>query len=744
MSGGGRSGRVLRALGLTALLFPFPASGETPGGRKVLAEPLEPVSPASAVAMRRGTDAIPEIVAGRVSTHPRIDGILDDACWSGVQVMDNFTQVDPREGARPTERTELLVVHDRDHLFIAVRCFDSEPDKIVAAQLQNDAPVSSDDTVTLVFDTFGLKRDGYLFILTPKSAHFDALVAPGGPKTEWDAIWEGAGRIGVDGWVAEFSIPFKSLSFGTGTEPWGFNVERVIRRKWEVVRWASPFKNKSIESLADAGRLEGLTELRRGLGIDVQPFLVGRYRSVHNSSQGGDFELEPGFDAFFRLNSSITASLTVNTDFAETEVDDRRINLTRFPLFFPEKRDFFLQDASVFSFGAGNSPLPFHSRRIGLSPSGERIDIVAGAKITGRTGPLSFGLLDVEVGSGQGVPEKNLAVARASYSLGESDVGAIATWGDPGSGADNYLIGADFNYRNSHFSGNDVLTAHGWAMRSVNPDDDESGSAFGGALVYPNEPVRVDLYASRIDDNFNPALGFVKRKGIYEYGGSYRYRWRPSGFLRTVDLSAAPYVATNLSGRIETEFWTVPTLVLTNQPGDSLSLSFIAERERLSDPFEIYPGISIPRGDFRFNRISATYSSSTGRPLSVNSTVSFGDFYDGTRSEFAAGIDWRVSSHLLLAAGCEFNRIQLEAGSFDAVVAALKANIAFSPRLAWNSLIQYDNLSDTLGVNTRLRWIVRPGSDIFLELNRGFDVEDGRFQALSTEITSKVGWTFRF
>ena len=686
---------------------------------------------------------LPNLPLLPTASPPRIDGKLDDACWTSGPISSEFRQVDPKEGAAPTERTEIRARYDANFLYLGVRCFDREPARIVATQMQSDADVSTDDSVTIVFDTFGLKRDGYMFILTPRGAKLDALIGSGGTKVEWDAIWEGAARIDEEGWVAEFAIPFKSVSFGPAGTPWGFNVERVIRRNREVVRWASPFKNKTITSLADAGRLEGFTGINRGLGIDVQPFLVARYR--HEAGLRREFEFEPGVDVFFRPTPSLTAAITINTDFAETEVDERRVNLTRFPLFFPEKRDFFLQDAGIFAFGAGNTPIAFHSRRIGLAPNGRTIDIIAGGKLTGRIGDLTLGLMDVQVASGEGIPEKNLAVARASYHiLEESDVGGIFTYGDPTRRGDNFLVGADFNYRNSHFIGHNALSAHAWVLKSGSNDTDGSEMAFGGAIVYPNEPWRFDLYASQIDEDFNPALGFVKRTGIREYGGLARYRWRPSGALRTVDLEIAPYWVTNLANETETELWTGPTLTLTNHPGDAFSIGFIGEREVLFDPFEIVPGVVIPVGDYRFNRVSATLATSTARPLSLFSTVSFGEFYDGTREEYDTGIEWRVSPHLFLGASWELNVIDLPVGEFDVHVGALKVNIAFSPRVSWNTLVQYDNQSDSIGINSRFRWIVKPGSDVFLVFNRGFDVNDRHFHTASTEVTGKLVWTFRF
>lgn len=722
-----------------AIIVP-PTQTDFANRKAIVVSPAPPNLPSSP--LRQGQ---PSLQVMQVTDRPNVDGQLDDLCWQRTPVIREFTQVDPHEGAAPTERTEMRVVQDSDYLYVAVRCFDREPEKIVAAQLQNDAPVKSDDTVSIVFDTFGQQRDGYMFILTPAGAKFDALIGPGGIKSEWDAIWEGGARIDSEGWVAEFAIPFKSLSFGPAGSPWGFNVERVIRRKQEVVRWASPFKNKTIESLADAGRLEGLSGIRKGIGIDFQPFLVGRYREQNDGGKDDGYHLEIGFDAFFHLAPSVTAAITVNTDFAETEVDERQVNLTRFPLFFPEKRDFFLQDAGIFSFGAGNSPLPFHSRRIGLGPTGETIDIIAGGKVTGRIGNTSFGLLDVQMADSDDIPEKNLAVARISQGFwGESDVGGIFTFGDPTSHADNYLIGTDVNFRNSHFMGNDVLTVHGWLMKTGSDNLSGNDLAFGGAVVYPNEPVRFDLYASQVDADFNPALGFVKRKGVREYGGSLRYRWRPDGWLRTVDMEAAPYLVVNLDGQVETELWTGPTLTLQNQAGDSLSLSWVNDREQLFVPFQIHPDVAIAPGDYTFSWVSGKFVSSPSRALGLTSTLSFGEFYDGTRAEYDVGMEWRVSPHLFLSAEVEYNDIELSGGNFDVIVASTRMNIAFTPRLFWNTVVQYDNVSETVGLNSRIRWIVQPGSDIFLVFNRGFAVEDGRFQTLNSEVAAKVGWTFRF
>ncbi len=676
------------------------------------------------------------------SVPPVVDGVLDDFCWQNAPVISEFTQVEPTEGAAPTERTEVRIRYDQDHLYIAVRCYDTEPGKIVATQMQRDADLESDDTITLTFDTFARKRAGYLFRMNPANARQDALIGENGDlNVEWDTIWSGRSRIDSEGWTAEFAIPFKSLSFDPKSAVWGFNVERQIRRKQETVRWACPFKSKSISSLADFGQLQNLSGLRQGLGLEVKPFLAARYRSG-DSDRG--FDLKPGLDVFYRITPTLTAALTVNTDFAEAEADIRQINLTRFPLFFPEKRDFFLQDATLFNFNDSNGPLPFYSRRIGLSPAGEPVDILVGAKLTGRIGDLDVGFMDMQMDDATHVAATNLSVARLAYRLlDESSIGGIFTYGDPAGHHDNWLGGFDLNFRNSHVFENNLLAAQAWFLSSGG-DGGNSGQAFGGTLRYPNDPLWAEVYASQVDRDFDPGLGFVARTDVREYGGYFRYRWRPGGYLRYVDLELAPQVFTGMNSVVETELWTAPGLRLVNQRGDELYLGFTSERENLFEPFEIQPGHVIQPGDYRFNRGFASISTTTARPLSAFASVDAGEFYNGSSEKYGGGLEWRASSHLYFSVQSELDDVSLPDGGFDVVLTSARVNLTFNPNLSWNTLIQYDNVSDTVGIYSRIRWTVRPGSDVYLVFKHGLDTEDVRFAKTTNEVAAKLGWTFRF
>ncbi|MHC4769086.1 MAG: carbohydrate binding family 9 domain-containing protein, partial [Planctomycetota bacterium] len=292
----------------------------------------------------------PSLHLARTETPPVIDGVLDDPAWTDAPVIDQLWQVEPVEGAPPTQRTEVRIVYDDDFMYFGVRCFDDEPDRIIATQLKRDGIQEADDRIEIVIDPFFDRRNGYLFSTNPVGARLDALLEANRLVfVNWDGIWYAESTVDEQGWSAEIAIPFKTISFSPRTSRWSFNVERTVRRNNERIRWSSPQQNKRLTSVADAGVLEGIEGITQGLGLDVKPW--GKLTYEDDDTGDDDVDLDGGVDVFYKLTPSLTLSLTVNTDFAETEVDDRQVNLTRFPLFFPEKRDFFLQDEGLFEFG---------------------------------------------------------------------------------------------------------------------------------------------------------------------------------------------------------------------------------------------------------------------------------------------------------------------------------------------------------------------------------------------------------
>ncbi len=692
---------------------------------------------------------VPSVSLVRTEVPPVIDGVMDEPLWEDAAVIENLTQVEPKEGAEPTQRTEIRIVYDSDSLYVGVRAFDSEPEKIIANQLLRDAPLGDDDRVAIIIDPYFDHRNGFLFGVNPLGSRRDALIENNGRRTvfDWDGIWYAKATIDDEGWTAEFAVPYKTISFNKDTTRWGFNIIRVIRRDNEVIRWSSARQNLRTTSISTIGVIEDIKDITQGAGLDFVPYVKGTIRDDDERGTGNDFDA--GFDLFYKLTPSMNLAFTVNTDFAETEVDDRQVNLTRFPLFFPEKRDFFLQDAGIFEFaGISRNPIPFFSRRIGLDKAGRPVDLIAGAKLTGRAGALNLGIQSVYQDDFQDVDEQLLTVGRVSLNvLEESTVGLITTIGDPTSNDDNYIVGGDFNFRNSKVFGDKVVTSNLFFLHSSSPDtvgDDQSWGATA-TLRYPKDRINASIGFKEIGERYNAALGFVPRRGIREYAGLFRYRWRPEkSWIRTIDTQVTPVVITNLDNDIETQITGFDFVTIESNEGDRIGLNLSLNREVLDAPFEIRPGVIIPVDDYRFERYGAEFSTSGSRALSFAAAVEAGDFFDGDRFDTALGVELRPSPHLFLGLSWEYNDVDLPEGDFDVHIARARVRFMFTPDLSWTNFIQWDNVSKSMGINSRVRWIVEPGSEIFFVVNQAFDTEGSRFDSTFTEFTSKVGWTFRF
>ena len=690
----------------------------------------------------------PELEIVRTDQPPIIDGVLDDAVWADAAVIENLRQVEPIEDADPTQPTEIRVLFDENAMYFGVRCFDSDPQAIIATQLRRDGSLDADDRIELVIDPFFDRRNGFFFAINPVGAKVDGLVVNNTQLLrDWDGIWYAKATRDDQGWVAEIAIPYKTISFNPGSSRWSFNLQRIVRRDNELSRWSAPQQNKDLESIADAGVLEGIENITQGIGLDVKPY--GKVGPRHDAS-GDHVDLDAGVDLFYKLTPSMTLTLTFNTDFAEAEIDQRLVNLTRFPLFFPEKRDFFLQDEGIFEFGGiRRNPLPFQSRRIGLDSSGQPVPILVGAKLTGRTGPVNIGVLSTYMDSAATIDNTLLTVGRLSVNvLEESTVGMIATIGDPLTNGDNFVVGPDFNYRSSTIFGDKVVEGHAWLLYSDTSGDPTGvrgdDTAWGLKLSYPNDRINWIVSATEIGDRFNAALGFVPRAGIREYFGRWRYRWRPPGtWIRTIDSSVRAEVITNLDDEVETRELEIEAVEITSNAGDSLSLEIEFDREVLTAPFEIRPGIVIPSGDYEFTRVRVEAQTADSRSVSLRGEVDVGGFFNGDRLDTTLALQFRPSPHFFGSVEWERNDVDLPGGSFIVNIVRVRADVLFSTDLSWTNFIQWDNTTDELGLNSRVRWIIEPGNEMFFVLNQAFDT-NGTFATAGTELIGKVVWTLRF
>jgi hypothetical protein len=695
----------------------------------------------------------------RTATPPVIDGVLDEEAWQLAAQVDDLHEIQPTEYAPASERTIVYLLYDSDAIYIGARLYDRNPGEIAARILRQGEQVFGDDWFSVLLDPFHDRRSGYRFMTNANGLRQEGLFQNiSEEQWDWEGIWYAASTIDEQGWVTEIAIPFKTLSFDPTNDTWGINFRRAIARRDERTGWVSRNRNSDPST---SGTVVGLTGLEQGLGLDLVPSASFRSRRTLRSddpatpaveADATDDDFDPSFDLFYKITPSLTGALTVNTDFSATDVDDRQINLTRFGLFFPEKRDFFLQDADIFEFGGlEDNGRPFFSRRIGLSDAGQVVDLEVGGKLTGRVGRFNLGALSVrqDAITGTAVPADNATVARASANLlEESSVGMILTEGNPSSTLDNSLAGADFLYRNSRLPGGKLVEVNAWLQESDTEGRVGDQSAYGFRIGMPNNSGwRGGFRFTKLGEEFDPGLGFLNRPGVKQINFGTQYTHRPrEGVLRSL-LSGYNVERTELlDGQLQSQAVRYRLAELENRLGDKLALQHEAEQENLDEPFEISRGIVIPERHYSFGNTRLSLETADQRKVWGSAAYQTGDFYDGERTEIYGEVNWRPSGRLRTGLSYTLNEISLPQGDFSTRLVSLQADVAFSSRLSWVTRIQYDNVSEMMGVNLRLHWIPEAGREAFIVLNHNledFDL-DNRFHSAAAEAAVKMAYTFRF
>ncbi len=684
------------------------------------------------------------------SNAPTIDGVLDDAVWSRANSSNDFHQLQPHEYSDVSMNTQFWIVHDEDHLYIAVRLEDPQPNKIVATQHIQGKLFESDDQLHISLDTFNSNRHGYYFQINPNGILREALLSNvgWGVHEEWETIWQGQATIDEKGWTAEIAIPFKSLSFDPNSTDWGFNIGRVIRRKSEVIAWASKGTQTWEMSPGALGKLKNVDHIAQGLGIDVE---VSGVALIENNGLQGRKEssIEPSLDIFYKPIPQLTLSATVNTDFSATEIDDRIVNLTRFDVMFPEKRNFFLQDANLFSFSSldGNGT-PFFSRKVGMNFNGEALSINAGLKVTGRFDSFNAGVLAIRQESVTGSAEtEDLYVVRATHNLlTESEIGFIYTNGNPYSKNENYVLGFDFNYKNNNAFGKNKMEANLWYQTSSSVSDAGDNHAFGIKSRYDAANYNVEWSFTEIGDAFDPAMGFVNRAGIQRHMINLGFKQYYSSKWMHV---YRPYIEfeqiRGFDKDEKSENFILTPIHIDSIAGDHLLISWKNQKESLENPFTLVDRLQVTEADYEFSRISVDFRSSRARAFAASMGVEYGDFYDGTRLDLNFAVDWRPWSRLLLSTIYETSRLTMDSGQFETSLKKLNIELALTSRWAWLLSAQHDNLSKVIGINSRLRYMAKNGKELYLVFNKKMkQLEDSNYQNLREDWVVKVSYTWRF
>jgi len=704
-------------------------------------------------------DEKPSIAALRLGPgeHIKVDGRLGEDAWRRAEKGSGFRQYDPGRGTPATERTEFAIAYDRDRLYVAVWCYDSEPGVVMARTMRRDRIFTGSDFVYLFFDTFHDQRNGYVFAVNPTGAQSDGLITNNtGRNFSWDGIWMSDAQITNEGWFVEIAIPFKTVSFDPDGTVWGFNMSRRIRRKNEAIRWTGWKDEIRSHNASEAGDITGLHGMRQGLGLEFSPYAAGRYETGEedagndvNAGFGGDF----GGDLRYRLTPEFSATVSYNTDFAETEVDQRVVNFTRFPLFFPEKRDFFLEDSGIYSFGPGSQRrgptlLPYFSRRIGLS-DGRIVPIHLASKLAGRVGEYDLGVTHAIVDGPPGLDDQHVFAARVTKQVfSQSRVGVIATGGNPDSGLANYVGGVDFVYRTNELFGDKFLEAHLYGLGNyaeIESGGEDADYAFGGQVSYPNDRWEGSLAYTEIGRGFDPALGFVRRTGIRSGSGSIRWKHRPggSGWYRELAVGADAKVTTRTSGGLDSAQFGIAPVIVEFGSTDELSFRVSHTIDRPGESFELGE-VTVPAGEYSWTRASLEFETTSSRPVWGELGLRAGEFYDGWRGQCSAEVEWNPNAHFRINGTYQYNVVELEGGSFDAHVGSVGINWNVTPDLGLSCLAQYDSLSDEVGFNSRIRWEYRPGSTLYLVLNQALSARDRGLDLERSDLTLKANATFRF
>ena len=726
----------------------------------------------------RGTAALAQtgvadrlaIRVGASSQGIRLDGELREAAWHAADSIAALTQVEPRQGDAPSARTVIRVVTTADAIVFGVRADNPPGVGSVAFARQRDAVLDSEDYVKIVLDTYLDGRSGYVFAVNPHGARYDALVANQGEgeDSNWDAVWEAATSRTPDGWSAEIRIPLKSLLFRRGLAQWGFNVQRRIQRLQETDRWAGAERNYKVTHVGRAGLLTGIPPFDLGAGLSVRPAVTAS-TGKPSPSAATDGDADASLDVTQRFAANTLASLTVNTDFAETEVDTRRTNLTRFPLIFPEKRTFFLEGSDIYAFGlgTGDDVRPFFSRRIGLLNNLE-VPLNAGLKVNGREHGTNFSALVVRTGNADApgidtLPTANLmGVVRIEQNvLRESSIGVIATLGDPVGRGNAWLVGPDVTYQTSGFRGDKNLLVGVWGLAMDRQELTGQKRAWGGKIDYPNDRWDIALTYKWLGDGFDPSLGIVPRPNVQIVNFNANFQPRPAHpilglHVRQMFNEFEPTLVADLNGKWESYRIFMAPVNWRLESGDRFEFNVVPVGERLTSPFEIADGVVLEPGSYHWTRFRLEGGLASKRKLSGQLTWWFGDFYTGRLDELSLTASWKPSPLFIVELNGTRNSGRLAEGDFTQELVGTRFRVNVSPDLQLNSYLQYDNGTDSFGTNTRLRWTFSPLGELFIVYNHnmarelvagdvpGTSIDRRRWGFASNELLVKLQYAFRY
>ncbi len=691
-----------------------------------------------------------------------LDGYLGESAWQTATPITEFRQQEPVEGAEPTEASEIRILTDGAALYIGAMFFD-DSDGILAYQKRRDESLGTDDRFMWILDTFLDGRTGYFFEINPAGLMGDGLLRAGGNVNKaWDGVWEARVQRLDNGWSAEIRIPWSTLNFNPESDTWGINFQRTIRRRQEEILWTGHRRTEGLWRPIHAGRLTGLSDMSQGIGLEVKPYVVAGWTRQTTLADSTSYPRDLGFDVGYSITPSLRAAASFNTDFAEVEVDQRRVNLTRFPLRFPEQRDFFLEGSGVFSFAPRNGVEPYFSRRIGLR-GGNPIPIQFGTRLGGQAGRYEVGFLQVGTEDHLGIGGEDFTVARVKRQIfEESTIGAIYTRRAGGADnqgtrpADNHTAGIDLDFRTSRFLGDKNLQVDGFFVWNSNsePTADRTISdlsARGVRIDFPNDIWQGHLSYREFGSFYDPAVGFVTRNGFRRVEPNVTWRPRPDiSWIRQFEFGTQfRYLASIETGRPEERQWRFDILGIDFENSADFDFGVTRQFEYLDRAFEISDGIVIQPGKYRTWEWEVSGGTPNQERISLDASVGGGGFWNGDRLGYQLELGYRSNSGVELGLEYERDEVALPQGAFDTNLFRLNTAWDISPWSSVTGNVQYDDVSEIIGLFLKTRWIIAPGNDLYLVYTQNWqnlraDQLDQRFTTLSQGGSTKLNYTFRF
>jgi hypothetical protein len=685
----------------------------------------------------------------------RLDGRLDEPVWQAAQQIYNFTQRELVENAPATEETRVAVVYTDRNLYIGVWCYDSQPNKITAKEFRRDFNRALEDNFQVVIDTYHDKRNGFLFSVNPNAARADFQVFDNGKSTNtfWNGVWDARTTITSEGWFAEIEIPFSTLKFETDVEGpriWGINFERNIQSKREQVLWQGWTRDAGILWVNRAGLLSGLDSLQSRQFVEVKPYAIS---GAQNQEGAPGFLYNFGGDINYLLTPTYRLNLTLNTDFAQVESDQQQINLTRFPLFFPELREFFLEGEDFFDMGfGGNRIVPFYSRRIGLDDNREAVPIIGGVRLLGKEQNSTLGAMSIQAGGTENELPTNYTVLSWRQDILEQSTVGLMTVNKIVDGRWHSTTGANFRYSTSKVFGNKNLNAGGAYITTQNTDSAFNSQAYAYRffLQYPNDRINIFVSAQKSPAPFEPEVGLMRRRNFEEFFALINFRPRPPEksswrWIRQWDFVPAEitYTIYNDTRLMQSFLYVMRPFGFSTRKGEFFQVNLERHGEGLIAPFRV-PGqdVVIPVGEYWFSRGSLRTGTFPGRVFSLNFRVSAGEFFEGSSVQQYFETRFRASKYLSIAGFLEQNTVDVPQGAFNTTLLGNRLEYAFTPNLFGLIFTQWSNTSDLLIFNFRLQWIPIIGADFFFIVNHVVNTGGEQWEPVQSAVAGKLIWRF--